>query len=194
MPSPLRGHGLENRVRIIGGQWRGRKLDFPDALALRPTANRVRETLFNWLGQRLDGQDCLDLFAGSGALGFEAASRGARSVCLVESNPRVIGSLQSAKRRLSAEQCEIVHADARQFLGASRRHFDVVFVDPPFKSGQLDVILKCLPAVLNADARVYVEWGEAIEAAADPGAWSILRKSRAGVVHFALLQSTAPSC
>ncbi|HEX4857495.1 MAG TPA: 16S rRNA (guanine(966)-N(2))-methyltransferase RsmD [Usitatibacteraceae bacterium] len=181
-------------MRIIGGQWRGRKLDFPDALALRPTANRVRETLFNWLGQRLDGQDCLDLFAGSGALGFEAASRGARSVCLVESNPRVIESLQEAKRQLSAEQCEIVRADANQFLGASRRRFDVVFVDPPFESGQLDAILKCLPGVLKADGRVYVEWGEAIDAAADPDAWSILRQSRAGVVHFALLQPTARSC
>src|SRR5215470_10705650 len=118
----------ENRVRVIGGQWRSRLLRFPAAPGLRPTPDRVRETLFNWLGQDLSGLACLDLFAGSGALGFEAASRGARPVILVERDRRVAESLQASARTLQADEpgteaVEVVRADALEFLQYDRRSY-----------------------------------------------------------------------
>ena len=121
-----------NRVRIIGGDWRSRVVRFPSSTELRPTPDRVRETLFNWLGQRLDGQDALDLFAGSGALGFEALSRGAARVVMVERDRRVAEALREAARELDAKGADVVVADALAFLARDTASYDLVFVDPPY--------------------------------------------------------------
>lgn len=148
----------ENQVRIIGGQWRGRKLNFPDIPGLRPTPDRVRETLFNWLAPVIAGSRCLDLFAGSGALGFEAASRGAADVVLVEREPRIVKSLREQAQRLGAGNVRIVQADARQYLSGAAHPYDVVFLDPPFGQGLLASFLESLgQGWLASDAWIYLE-------------------------------------
>ena len=178
-----------NRVRIIGGQWRSRIVKFPAAAQLRPTPDRVRETLFNWLGQRLDGCACLDLFAGSGALGFEAMSRGADRVVMVESDRAVAAGLRATALELEAAGLEVKEGDALTFLKRPREKFDLVFLDPPFASDLAARALKSLPAHLNAGARVYIEGPEAF-AASEP--WRVLREDRAGTVRYALLELTTP--
>src|SRR6267378_1544883 len=150
-------HSNKGRVRIIGGEHRGRRIAVADRPGLRPTPDRVRETLFNWLGQRLDGLACLDLFAGSGALGFEAASRGAARVLMVENDRAAFQSLAQAKSLLGADHIELVFEDAMQYLARSGETFDVVFLDPPFRQNALAAVLERLPARLAAGARVYVE-------------------------------------
>jgi 16S rRNA (guanine966-N2)-methyltransferase len=157
---------LSNRVRIVGGTWRSRVIEFPDALGLRPTPDRVRETLFNWLGQTLHGKRCLDLFAGSGALGFEAASRGAESVVMVEAQRVAIAALEKNKAALDARSIIVVGEDAIRFLD---RHaatkalpFDVIFLDPPFASDLLEKALAKLALAMAEGALVYAECGEAL--------------------------------
>ena len=176
-----------NRVRIIAGKWRSRLVTFPPAAQLRPTPDRVRETLFNWLGQRLDGLACLDLFAGSGALGFEAMSRGAARVVMVESDRDVVAALRESARELDAEGVEVVAADALKFLDRGADTFDVVFLDPPFGSDLAPRAMQRLRARLNAGARVYVESAEPL--APDP-AWRVVREDRAGAVRYALYEPT----
>jgi len=182
-----------NTVRIIGGEWRRRVLRFPDAEGLRPTPDRVRETLFNWLGQDLDGLACLDLFAGSGVLGFEAASRGAARVVMVEQAARVAASLRENARLLGAEdRVEIAQADAVKFAsslvqGGSR--FDVVFLDPPYKKGWIDRIVPLLPGVLKDDGLLYVEAESALEAC---GPWRTIRSGKAGQVFYHLMHNGEP--
>lgn len=174
-----------NKVRIGAGAWRGRLITFADAEGLRPTPDRVRETLFNWLGQTLDGKTCLDLFAGSGALGFEALSRGARRVVMVEQNPRVLKDLRENTARLGADRLELAAADAVKFLANEGRRFDVIFLDPPFKHGILPLLLPLLPERLAPDGLVYAE----SEAAFEPGEdWEVWRSGRAGNVHYCLLK------
>jgi 16S rRNA (guanine966-N2)-methyltransferase len=173
-----------NVVRIIGGRWRSRIIAFADVAGVRPTPDRVRETLFNWLGQTLAGLDCLDLFAGSGALGFEAASRGARSVVMVEKHPKVLESLRAAARTLGASGVRLVHGDALEFLRGGGARFDVVFLDPPYRLGLAERALALLPAALAPGARVYVESDTPLAAA--PG-WAMVRQGRAGQVHYHLL-------
>ena len=174
-----------NRVRIIGGAWRSRILRFPAARELRPTPDRVRETLFNWLGQRLDGLSCLDLFAGSGALGFEALSRGAARVVMVERDRTVAASLKENAKMLAAGHAEVVMADALRYLETSAERFDVAFLDPPYASDLAARALQVLPARLNEGARVYVESAVPIPAAAP---WRVLREDRAGAVRYALFE------
>jgi len=173
-----------NTVRIIGGRWRSRIVEFADVAGVRPTPDRVRETLFNWLGQTLAGLDCLDLFAGSGVLGFEAASRGARSVVMVEKHPRVLESLRASARSLDAANVRLAHGDALEFLRAPGVRYDVVFVDPPYRLALVDQALALLPPVLAPEARVYVESDAPFHAG--PG-WSMIRHARAGQVHYHLL-------
>jgi 16S rRNA (guanine(966)-N(2))-methyltransferase RsmD len=146
----------------------------------------VRETLFNWLGQDLTGLACLDLFAGSGALGFEAASRGARRVTLVESDPVVYRALVATREALGAETVETRRADALEFLGADRGAYDVVFLDPPFKSGLWPRLARLLPPRLAPGALVYYESAEAPDL---PPGWQAHRQGRAGQVTFQLLKS-----
>ncbi len=161
---------------------------FPEAVDLRPTPDRVRETVFNWLGQDLHGLVCLDLFAGSGALGFEAASRGAARVVLVERDPRAVAALRDNAMRLSASMLDIVPGDALAYLSAAKERFDVVFLDPPFRQNVLPEVLRCLPRVLKSGARAYVEAPAPLELAGDKGGWRELRRGHAGQVNFQLLE------
>ena len=172
-------------LRIIGGVWRSRRIRFADRPGLRPTPDRVRETLFNWLGQDLSGRDCLDLFAGSGALGFEAASRGARRVLMVERDAAALRALQSSKAQLQAAMVEVLRADALEFLRHHPASYDVVFLDPPFADDCWAQLLKLLPQCLKPGALVYCERAEKLDAG--PG-WSILKAARAGQVSYQLLK------
>jgi 16S rRNA (guanine966-N2)-methyltransferase len=175
----------KGKIRIIAGEYRGRRIAVPARPDLRPTPDRVRETLFNWLGQWLDGLACLDLFAGSGALGFEAASRGAARVVMVENDRAVLAQLERAKEELKARQVEIVSGDAFEYLKTARAAFDVVFLDPPFRQHAAAAALERLPARLARGARIYVEAPSPLEA---PAPWRELRRSRAGQVSFQLLE------
>jgi len=176
-----------NKVRIVGGAWRSRILTFTPRPDLRPTPDRVRETLFNWLGQNLTGRTCLDLFAGSGALGFEAASRGAQRVVMIERDARAFKTLQENIAALDAQAVEPRRADALEFLRTDRGKYDVVFVDPPFRVNLLPQVLVLLPARLTPQALVYVEAPRPPQCA--PG-WQVWRHGRAGTVHYALLKWT----
>jgi 16S rRNA (guanine966-N2)-methyltransferase len=174
-----------NRVRIIAGKWRSRIVRFPAGAELRPTPDRVRETLFNWLGQRLDGMACLDLFAGSGALGFEALSRGAERVVMVERDRHVAAGLRESARALDAAGLEVVESDALAWLSRPGERFDVAFVDPPYASELAGAALAALPPRLNAGARVYVESGTNLTAG---DRWRLLREDRAGAVRYFLYE------
>lgn len=174
-----------NRVRIIGGEWRSRWLNFPDGQDLRPTPDRVRETLFNWLGQDLTGKTCLDLYAGSGALGFEAASRGARRVVLVERERVTVAALNESRAALKANQAEVIRADALEFLRKDGGVYDLVFLDPPFADDHWSVLFEWLPGRLSPDALVYRESGKALSA---PPGFEMLREGRAGQVSHQLLK------
>jgi len=172
------------RVRIIGGSWRSRIIRFPAAADLRPTPDRVRETLFNWLGQNLHGKNCLDLFAGSGALGFEALSRGARKVVMVEKNRQVFQALRENAEKLHAQNLELVHADALEFLNLDRNAYQLIFLDPPFRRDDLPGILAVIPQRLAEGGLVYVEREKAV----DVPDWEVWRHDRAGKVHYQLLK------
>ncbi len=181
-----------NRLRIIGGRWRGRKLSFPPVPGLRPTPDRVRETLFNWLQPVIVGARCLDLFAGSGALGFEAASRGAAEVTLVDRDARITRVLAGHVRRLEAEHVQVVHADVRQWLNGPSRVYDVVFLDPPYDQGLLSPCCRLLEEQgwLGASAQIYLEAKRGLGLPRLPPAWSVIRSKQAGQVgyHLALRQ------
>ena len=173
------------KVRIIAGEYRGRRIPVPQKPDLRPTPDRVRETLFNWLGQWLDGLVCLDLFAGSGALGFEAASRGAARVVMVENDAVVFESLDKFRSLIGAKAIELVRGDALEYLKRSRERFDVVFLDPPFRQNALPALLERLPPRLAPGALVYVEAAGPLEAAQP---WRELKRARAGQVSYQLLE------
>ncbi len=178
-----------NSLRIIGGRYRRRVLRFHDSEGLRPTPDRVRETLFNWLGQALDGEHCLDLFAGSGALGFEAASRGAARVVMIEAAAKVLAALnESAKMLGNPPEVEIMRADALQYLSSTKSKFDLVFLDPPFKKGWIGCLEPLLSGVANEDAAIYIEAEHEIEALGD---WRTVRHGKAGEVHCQLMRRKA---
>lgn len=177
-----------NQVRIIGGQWKRRLLSFPDQQGLRPTSDRVRETVFNWLGQDLVGQSCLDLFAGSGALGFEAASRHAERVVMVELARPVLAALKQNTVTLGAQRIEVVAADALAYLARTQERFDVIFVDPPFATDLLEQVLPLLAAHLASAGRIYLESAQLPQLPAD---WLVVRQGKAGRVHYLLCQLAA---
>ncbi len=178
-------------MRIIGGEWRRRVLRFPESAGLRPTPDRVRETLFNWLGQDLAGLHCLDLFAGSGALGFEAASRGAAKVFVVESAPKVLAALEANAKILGAgARLEIVRSDAVKFVTSTASRFDVLFLDPPYHQGWLDRLAPLLPQIATENAVLYVESETALEACGD---WRTVRHGKAGQVFFHLMRRGEPN-
>ena len=174
-------------VRIIGGQWRGTRLLVPDRPGLRPTSDRVRETLFNWLMPALPGARVLDLFAGSGALGLEAASRGAAAVQLVESDPPLASALSDAVQRLQAgDRVAVQRADALAFLRShSEAHFDIAFVDPPFAAGLWPAVLELLPACMAATAWLYLESPTDITPHLPPE-WALHRENHTRDVRYAL--------
>ena len=172
-------------VRIIGGQWKRSKLPVLDLPGLRPTSDRIRETLFNWLGQTLDGWRVLDAFAGSGALGFEAASRGAAAVVMVEREAAMVDGLRDVKRRLEASTVSIHRANALNWMTACPDRFDLIFLDPPFADELFDRALAAAVPLLAEGGLIYVESPSEIPPPAGFTAW---REGRAGAVHYRLLR------
>ena len=182
-------------LRLIGGCYRGRRLRIPPQEGLRPTADRVRETLFNWLAPVIDGARCLDLFAGSGALGFEAASRGAREVVMIERAAPVIRVLRAHRQALEATAVRLVQADALRWLAAPGQPFDIVFLDPPFAA---DLLAPCLDRIaaggwLAPRARLYVEAPRARGFPELRPGWRLARDRHAGQVRYGLIETGAPA-
>lgn len=181
-----------NELRIIGGEWRGRRLRFAGGAGLRPTADRNRETLFNWLQPLLPGSRCLDLFAGSGALGFEAASRGAAHVLLVERDRRTLEALRENIRLLEAADRVDVHGgDALSLLaGGAGQPFDILFLDPPFQDALLEPACQALASGgwCHGGTRIYMEHARR-QTPVLPAHWQVLRERTAGDVSFLLLQA-----
>lgn len=180
-------HAPRGEVRIISGAWRSRRLVFPAGEGLRPTPDRVRETAFNWLSASLPGAVCLDLFAGSGAFGFEALSRSAAHAVLVEKRLEVAAALRHSREQLQAKQADIVHADALEYLQGPAVAFDIVFIDPPYASGLLGPCAELLEARgwLRPDALIYLEAARG-ETPPLPQNWRLLRSKTAGQVGYHL--------
>lgn len=179
-------------VRIIGGEWRGRKLNFPEIEGLRPTPDRVRETLFNWLQSYLPGARCLDLFSGSGALGIEALSRGAASVTFVDQATEVVSQLRSNINLLKAQNAEIIAASALDWLDRRQPdqepRYDLVFMDPPFHKGLVAPICEMLErrSLLREEAMIYIETEKSLTLDTLPANWVIHREKAAGQVAYRL--------
>ena len=174
------------RLRIIAGEWRSRLIDFDAGDGVRPTPDRVRQTVFDWLTPVIDGATCVDLFAGSGALGFEALSRGAASVSFVETGRRQTDAIKQAAAKLGAvARCDVVASDALAWLSNSRTQFDVAFVDPPYDAGLWKPVLLALQPALKQENRVYVEWPKSVTPVWPEG-WQVLREKTAGQVSYAL--------
>jgi 16S rRNA (guanine966-N2)-methyltransferase len=204
-PSYPRRPGPPQQVRIIGGAWKRTPLPVLDAFGLRPTPDRVRETVFNWINHQLDGDwdaaDCLDLFAGSGALGFEAASRGARSVTMIDTVGPVVRQLEMIKDKLKADKVKVLRADAlavARDLAQRGQRFDVIFLDPPYQQDFLGQALPLCAQLLKEGGLVYAESGERLPFAEGEEAeaatpdwlapWQLLRGNKAGMVHFHLIK------
>lgn len=172
-----------SRIRITGGTHRSRMIQVPDVGGLRPTPDRVRETLFNWLGHDMSGLRCLDLFAGSGILGFEAASRGAAEVVLVERDAKAQQVLKKHLAELQLPAVRVVSGDALKF--ASQQRYDLIFLDPPYGKGWLDKVEPLLPQWAAEGARIYAEAEHPLESL---GTWQVVKRGQAGQVHFHLLE------
>ena len=185
-----RPKGGAGKLRIIGGKWRGRHISVPGVPLLRPTPDRVRETLFNWLQPVISGARCLDLFAGTGALGFEALSRGADSVVMVESDARLVKSLHEHCRIFGADRVSVFCSTALDWLNTHEDSFNIVFLDPPFHEGNLESACAALVKGnhLMPGALVYLE----SEPVAEPGAgeFKVIKHSRAGQVQYRLVEFT----
>jgi len=175
-------------LRIIGGEWRGRKIHFPPVQAIRPTPDRVRETAFNWLQGVTPGSRCLDLYAGSGALGLEALSRGAREVVFVDVEPAVVRHIGDTLRNLGCDRGRTVRADAAGFLAQPATPFDVIFLDPPFAAPVLPEICQRIEAGgwLKEGGLVYLESPAAAGEPELPPGWTLLKSKRAGEVGYHL--------
>ncbi|MCP4042491.1 MAG: 16S rRNA (guanine(966)-N(2))-methyltransferase RsmD [Gammaproteobacteria bacterium] len=187
------------KLRIIGGEWRGRRLPVADGEGLRPTPDRIRETLFNWLAPYINGARCLDLFAGSGALGLEAASRGAAEVVMVDSSSLAVEVIRNSLRILGATGIEVSRAEARSWLEDrlketdyphhySPHGFDIVFLDPPFRKGLLAEVTELLEQGnwLAPGAHIYLETEKTLPEPQLPGQWHLMRKGKAGQVRYYL--------
>jgi len=177
-----------NELRIIGGQWRGRKIRFPRRPGIRPTPDRVRETLFNWLAPVVQGSSCLDLFAGSGALGLEALSRGAATATFIESDRATADRLRETLSTLAPERAVVLQADALRWLDGPPQRFGLAFLDPPFGSGLLAEALRKLDSGgwLSPGAYVYLEAPAKDGAPALPAGWTLHRSGKAGAVGYHL--------
>ncbi len=183
--------GLRGDFRIIGGQWRRRRLDFVTDRDVRPSPDRVRETLFNWLAPVIEGARCLDLFAGSGALGLEALSRGASQVVFVDRERSVIERIRAHLTLLGGlPQAQLLQSDAERFLQQDPSKFDIVFLDPPFRQGLMPILLDKLTPWLGDGHRVYIE--SETPPPQLPEGWETLKSARAGQVSYALVR-WAPS-
>jgi 16S rRNA (guanine966-N2)-methyltransferase len=183
------GPGRPHEVRLIGGLWKRSKLPVADRPGLRPTPDRVRETLFNWLGQDLAGWRCLDAFAGSGALGFEAASRGAAEVLLLERDAALAASLRASQARLDARALRVETADALAWMARCAPHcFELILLDPPFDAGLHARALALAVPLLVDGGRLYVEAPAPLAASDVPAGVTLDRQARAGQVHYHLLR------
>lgn len=181
--------GRSNQLRIIGGQWRSRKLPFPSIDGLRPTPDRVRETLFNWLAPVMTGAKCLDLFAGSGALGLEALSRGAAEVVMLDQHPKVIAQLKANLELLQCEQALLKTTRAEDYLARpADKKFDIVFLDPPYRNNLIAPCCELLAANhwLSSQARVYLELEKEASLPDLPTNWEVVREKTAGQVAYYL--------
>ncbi|MGI1679558.1 MAG: 16S rRNA (guanine(966)-N(2))-methyltransferase RsmD [Cellvibrionaceae bacterium] len=180
-----------NQLRIIGGKWRGRKLDFPSIDGLRPTGDRIRETLFNWLAPYVVEARCLDLFSGSGALGFEAVSRGAASAHLIDANEQAVNQLKENCAKIDADNIDITCDDAIIWLQNRNGHgpFDIIFLDPPFEKRLFDDVIAqlSLSSALSSEALIYVETPREYEFST-PSHWHQLKQKHAGQVSFYLYE------
>lgn len=187
------GKSQPGRLRIVAGKWRSRLLDIADVPGLRPTSERIRETLFNWLSTRIYGARCLDLFAGTGALGLEALSRGAAEAMFVEQSERAVRTLQGNISRLEADGAKVVQANAFAWLETSPAPFDIVFLDPPFAADSLDELCRLLEQrdVLASDALVYIEQDRSRSEIELPEHWQLLKNKTAGNVRYMLARRTA---
>lgn len=184
---------MKQNIRIIGGKWRGKKLSFPEIDGLRPTPNRIRETLFNWLMHPIKGARCLDAFAGSGALGLEAFSRGAHSVHFIEQNPLAHAHLKKAISEFQTPDLHLLKTDACTYLAQAKEVFDIVFLDPPFAKNLLTPCLELLVSkpVLNDGGLVYLESANPFDL--DMDTWTVLQSKQAGSVFYGLIQKCLPS-
>lgn len=184
--------GRDNRFRIIAGQWRGRKFHFPDIDGLRPTPDRVREMLFNWLQPVISGARCLDLYAGSGALGLEALSRGAASAVFVDSQRDVIQQIRENLLLINCDTAELVQRDVQAYLSGPASQFDIVFLDPPFRQGLIETCCRQLEAGgwLAPRAYVYLEMEAALSAPGLPDNWQPAKQKQTGQVRSLLAQHT----
>ena len=181
---------MQNKLKIIGGNWRSRSVAFVDAPGLRPTPARVRETVFNWLRNDIIGSRCLDLYAGSGALGFEAASRGAKSVIQVENNALACRALKENAIKLAAGQIKIIQSDVFRYLAGDAEPFDVVFIDPPFAKALAVQTCQWLEerGWLSKQAKIYVEAEITLELKGIPENWQLLKSKVAGEVGYHLFE------
>ena len=179
--------GRKNQVRIIAGTWRGRKIPLVSVSSLRPTPDRLRETLFNWLQLEIAQSSCLDLFAGSGVLGFEAASRNAAAVTMIEQDAAVFHHLQKQQQIFADDRIQLLHADARACIPELQRQYDIIFIDPPFNQGMIVTVLESLLQhhCLRPKALVYVESEAGL--ALSPS-WREIKSTTVGQSHARLLQ------
>lgn len=175
------------QLRIIGGDWRSRRVEFEAGEGVRPTPDRVRQTVFDWLAAHIEGARCLDLFAGSGALGFEALSRGAAHVTFVEAGRGQANAIAASLRKLdAASRAELYVGDALAQLPGLVPAYDVVFLDPPYASDLLARVLPLLPRLLKPEARVYIEWSGSAQPPL-PAGYAWVREKSAGRINFGLL-------
>jgi 16S rRNA (guanine966-N2)-methyltransferase len=185
------GKSQSGRLRIVAGNWRSRLLDIADIPGLRPTSERIRETLFNWLAPRIIAARCLDLFAGTGALGLEALSRGAKSVVFVERSAQAVRTLNENVRALEADGAVVLQMDALDYLrGEHPEPFDLVFLDPPFASGMIDELCRLLNEreLLANGAQVYIEQDRSDPEPKLPDGWQVLKNKTAGNVRYMLVR------
>lgn len=195
-PRPQSGSGRSGFIRLISGQWKGRKLPVREVEGLRPTTDRVKETLFNWLAAHIRDSRCLDLFAGSGSLGFEALSRYARHVTMVEMDRGAAQQLNKNLLTLQSQQATVIQRDALSLLAGPGEPFDIIFLDPPFRRELLDAVCLRLEqgGWLSDDALIYIEREREGEAPCLPANWLLLKDKQAGQVCYQLYQreSVAP--
>ncbi|MBY7843187.1 16S rRNA (guanine(966)-N(2))-methyltransferase RsmD [Vibrio fluvialis] len=188
--NPSQKRAPSGQVRIISGLWRGRKLPVHDAEGLRPTTDRVKETLFNWIAQDIPHARCLDLFAGSGGLGFESASRQADKVTMLEMNPQAFAQLKTNIAALKASNIEAVNTDTLAYLKQPGQAYDVVFIDPPFRQGLLQETVQLLEqnGWLAANAMIYIESEKELPLTELPESWQLYREKLAGQVCYRLFE------
>jgi 16S rRNA (guanine966-N2)-methyltransferase len=191
-PRPARPARARNELRIVGGAWRGRRIRFTPVAELRPSPDRVRETLFNWLREVVAGSRCLDLFAGSGALGIEALSRGAAHCVFVEREAAAVRELRANLALLGAANAQVLLTDAERFLQGAAEPFDIAFLDPPFASSRLACACQLLDegGWLAPGAHIYIEQSARVALEGLPAGWTLLKSKRAGEVGYHLARSS----